>query len=94
MLMDNTGVRMHVRKRKARAERNDRLAGPPLYCFHLSLSLHVSPTAAWEFMTSLTPVSHAVTDRMERTAAYTALHAVDSLYHSSIHSRYIRIAAW
>lgn len=40
----------------------------------LSLSLQIAPTAAWEAMTSLTPVSHTVTERMERTAAYTAAH--------------------
>lgn len=52
----------------------DSLAIPLLHCLHLSLSPNISPTAAWIAMTSLTPVSHALTDRMERTAAYTGPH--------------------
>lgn len=93
MLMDNTGVRMHVRNRKAWMGWQT-LAGPLPRRFHLSLSLHISPTAAWEVMTSLTHVSHTFPDRMERTAAYKAPHALNSLHHSPTHSRYISEAAW
>lgn len=62
-------------KEKSLNEMTDSLAVPLLHRrLHLSLSPHIPPTAAWEAMTSLTPVSHTLTDRMERTAAYTAPH--------------------
>lgn len=67
-------------KQKSLNEMTDSLAGPLLHRLHLSLSPHISPTAAWEAMTSLTPVSHTLTDRIERTAAYTAPHATAALH--------------
>ena len=63
-------------KEKSLNEKTDSLTIP---LNPLSPSLTVpkhppSPTAARKAMTGLTPVSHALTDRMTRTAAYTVPH--------------------
>lgn len=59
-------------KEKGLNEMTDCLAVPLLRHLHCSLSPHISPTAAWEAMTSLTPVSHTL--RRDREASSAALH--------------------
>lgn len=51
------------------------------------------PTASWEVMTRVTHVSQALTDGMERTAAYKAPHAPNWLYQSPTCGRWVRVAA-